>query len=255
MFRQFTMFLTVSILCAGLLLVSGCGTSGRSVITSEEDSADIDQLLGLGENGDENIDEDAVLKLLGVDDEAVDMESNPQNFEEAGSSVEQSGATSFGNAGASEESGSGMAYKDSETIGSNDAYRRVTGNAFQDRYIDARQAYNAKRYREALQKFEALLTEDIRNSLSDNCQYWLAESHYGLGDFQNAIAAFEKVFSFPKSNKWADAQLKIGLCYLKLNNTEKAREELQKLIDNYPTSEYVSLARKSLSQIGQPSAP
>jgi|GEM_PF-2405085 len=255
MFRRFTMLFTLAVLCAGLFLVSGCGTSGRSVITSEEDSADIDQLLGLGENGDENIDEDAVLKLLGVDNEAVDMESAPQNFEEAGSSVEQSGEMSSAGSGASEESGGGMAYKDTENIQENTAYRRITGNAYQDRYIDARQAYNAKRYREALEKFKALLTEDIRNSLSDNCQYWLAESHYGLGDYQNAIAEFEKVFLFPKSNKWADAQLKIGLSYLKLNNTERAREELKKLIDNYPTSEYVSLARKSLSTIGPSPAP
>ena len=99
------------------------------------------------------------------------------------------------------------------------------------------------------QKFESLLSQNRNNSLSDNAQYWIGESYYGLGEYQKAITAFEKVFTFSNSNKDDAAQLKLGLCYMKLNDNVKAREELEKLISDYPTSESVGLARRLLNQI------
>ena len=60
---------------------------------------------------------------------------------------------------------------------------------------------------------------------------------------------FEKVFTFPKSNKNPDAQFKLGLCYLRLGDREKAREEFQRLLDVYPKSAYVNRAQQHLGEL------
>jgi TolA-binding protein len=65
-----------------------------------------------------------------------------------------------------------------------------------------------------------------------------------MENYRQAIIAFEKVFSFPKSNKDEDSQLKLGLCYLRLDDKERAKIELQKFIDSYPSSEHVSIAKR-----------
>lgn len=124
----------------------------------------------------------------------------------------------------------------------------ATGN-FQEDYRYALSEYNNRNYKNAINRFEALLTTDPNNSLSDNCQYWIGECYYGLGNFNQAIVEFTKVFSFNKSNKLDDAQLKLGICYLKLGDKTKAREEFGRLISDYPNSEYVQKAEEYLSKL------
>ena len=87
-----------------------------------------------------------------------------------------------------------------------------------------------------------------RHSLSDNCQYWIGESYYALGNYQQAITAFQNVFTFSNSNKDDDAQLKLGICYIRLNDEEQAKREFEKLVNNYPTSEYVNIAKRYIAQ-------
>jgi len=122
-------------------------------------------------------------------------------------------------------------------------------SSYKQRYDDALDDYNRRRYRDAISKFERLLSTDQTTSLADNCQYWIGECYYGLGDYTRAVAAFEKVFSFTNSNKSDDAQLKLGLCYLRLNDVARAREELERLIGNYPKSEYISVAQRFLNKL------
>lgn len=116
-------------------------------------------------------------------------------------------------------------------------------------YEQALSEYNSKSYRTAIIKFEKLLSSDPNNSLADNCQYWIGECYYAIGDYTKAVAAFEKVFSFNNSNKSDDAQLKLGLCYWRLNEVNRAREEFERLISHYPQSEYLPVARKYMSKL------
>jgi TolA-binding protein len=57
------------------------------------------------------------------------------------------------------------------------------------------------------------------------------------------------VFEYRNTSKADDAQLKIGLSYLKMGQRGRAKAEFDKLIDRYPGSEYVPRARKYLSEI------
>jgi len=122
-------------------------------------------------------------------------------------------------------------------------------SSYRARYENARSEYESRHYSAAINLFEELLAEFPNNSYADNCQYWIGESYYGLGNYTKAITAFEKVFTFPNSNKNDDAQLKLGMCYLRMNEKERAKEEFERLINHYPQSEYVEKARRFLSSL------
>ncbi len=125
----------------------------------------------------------------------------------------------------------------------------ISESEYEDRYNQALDLFNSQQYRQALTQFEELVGADTRNSLADNAQYWIGECYYALGDYQAAIVAFEKVFTFKQSNKNDYAQYKLGLCYYKLNNRSRAKAEFQALVDNYPDSELVQRARQYLAQL------
>ena len=123
----------------------------------------------------------------------------------------------------------------------------VPPGEYQMRYHEGLDLFHARNYSQAIEVFESLIASDANNSLSDNAQYWIGESHYALGQYKNAVIDFEKVFTFPKSNKNTDAQFKLGLCYVRLGDSAKASEEFQRLIDVYPESSYVGRAQDHLA--------
>ncbi len=129
----------------------------------------------------------------------------------------------------------------------------VTGDVapeeYKMRYDEGFQLFQSRNYADAISVFESLLASDAKNALADNAQYWVGESHYALRKYDQAIVDFQKVFTFPNSNKAADAQFKLGLCYVRKGDKTKAREEFQRLLDLYPKSEYVSRAQNHLSKL------
>ena len=126
----------------------------------------------------------------------------------------------------------------------------VSGSGtYQERYDRARALYESRRYKEAVQEFAALLSTDSSHKLADNCQYWIGECYYGMRAYNQAIIEFEKIFTFNDSDKNDDAQLKLGLCYTRIGNVEKAKAEFQKLVDTYPESEFVSRAQYYLQTL------
>jgi tol-pal system protein YbgF len=123
----------------------------------------------------------------------------------------------------------------------------VPPGEYQMRYQEGLDLFHSRNYQQGIEVFESLIASDANNSLSDNAQYWVGECHYALGQYKKAIIDFEKVFTFPRSNKNPDAQFKLGLCYVRLGDSTKAREEFQRLIDVYPESNYVSRAQDKLA--------
>ncbi len=119
--------------------------------------------------------------------------------------------------------------------------------SFKQQYQSALTLYNNREYKEGIKQFDYLLGLNESNSLVDNCQYWKGECYYALGDYNQALMEFQKVFTFSNSNKFDDSQLKLGLCYMRLGNNQSARMEFEKLLSDYPDSEYVSRAQSYLS--------
>ena len=126
---------------------------------------------------------------------------------------------------------------------------RISSDIFKKSYIDALSAYNDGNYELAIEGFGRLVTEAPSHKLADNCQYWLGESYYALKNYKRAILEFENVFQFGEQDKWDDAQLKLGICFQRIGNFDKARDEFQKLVDHYPGSEYYQRAQQYLRQL------
>jgi TolA-binding protein len=125
----------------------------------------------------------------------------------------------------------------------------TVSGSYVDDYENALSLFHQHRYRDALNAFEDLLARDMNNKYSDNAQYWIGECQYALGRYREAILAFEKVFTFRFSNKNDYAQFKIGQCYYQLGQKERARQEFQNFLDNYPESELNSRARQYLAEL------
>jgi tol-pal system protein YbgF len=116
-------------------------------------------------------------------------------------------------------------------------------------YQNALEIFNARNYKQAEESFGNILKQYPQGRYADNCQYWIGECGYALADYAQAIAAFQKVFNYSNSSKADDAQLKIGLCYLKMGQKSMAKSELEKLMDRYPSSEYSARAKKYLVEM------
>ena len=116
-------------------------------------------------------------------------------------------------------------------------------------YQRALDLFHKRWYLQAAALFKKLADSDRTHDLADNCQYWLGECYYAQKQYENAMAEFEKVFTFPNTNKADAAQLKIGLCWLELKEYPEAREQLIRLLSVYPSSEYVPRARIILDKI------
>jgi len=119
-----------------------------------------------------------------------------------------------------------------------------------DLYQKALRIFNERNYKQARVLFFDVLKQYPTGEYADDATYWIGESFYLQGDFASAVAHFQKVHTFNDSPKSDDAQLKVALSYLKLGHTEKAKNELKKLISRYPASEYIPRAKGYLAKMG-----
>ncbi len=117
------------------------------------------------------------------------------------------------------------------------------------RYSNALAEYRKRNFAAAINQFESLLSDGIREDLADNCHYWIGESNYGLGKYQEAIGHFEHVFGFKHTEKRDDAQLMIGNSYGAMGNKKAAREAYNRLISSYPASTFVRKAQEKLDKL------
>jgi tol-pal system protein YbgF len=126
----------------------------------------------------------------------------------------------------------------------------ISSAEFETRYQGALGLFNSRNYDGSLAEFQAILSADSRHTLSGNAQYWIGECHYAQKKYDQAVVDFEKVFTYVNTPKKDDSQFKLGLCYLRMKDYNHAKEELNRLISNYPESEYISKAKELLNQIG-----
>jgi TolA-binding protein len=110
-------------------------------------------------------------------------------------------------------------------------------------YRDALQKFMDRRYEESIAAFEELLASGMPDPLNDNCHYWIGESLFGLKRYKEAVARFDEVLEFTWSNKKDDSQVMIARCYSRMGEMARAKDEYRKLIDTYPASPYLDLAK------------
>ncbi len=119
-----------------------------------------------------------------------------------------------------------------------------------DLYRSAFQLVKERKYKDAIDSFNAFLFLHQKSNYSSNAQYWLSESIYALGDYKNAMINFAKVVeNYPTSTKVADARLKIGYCYYSIKKWKEARFIFSNIIKDYPNTSLSQLAEKKIKSL------
>ena len=120
---------------------------------------------------------------------------------------------------------------------------------FHAKYDAALKSFNKNNYRTALSEFSSLLRSSPNHVLADNCQYWIAECYYALKEYDEAIAQFLKVYSYRPKDKYDDAQIMIGLAYLKKGDVVRAKKELNSVLLYYPNSQFAQRAQQLINRL------
>ena len=125
----------------------------------------------------------------------------------------------------------------------------TVGTAVAEKYNMGRSQFESFNYEGCIQTMSELLKSNPSSLLADNAQYWIGESYYGLKQYQKAILELQKVFSFNATDKYDDAQLMIGLCYVRLGQQEMARSTFGDFLETFAGSEYHNIARRYYENI------
>ena len=90
-------------------------------------------------------------------------------------------------------------------------------------------------YARAETALRMFLDANPTDTLAGNAQYWLGETFYVRGDFEQAAVEFLSGYqTFPNSNKAPDNLLKLGLSMARLGQTDGACTALSRLATEYP---------------------
>ena len=125
---------------------------------------------------------------------------------------------------------------------------KLTNEEYQAKYIESLSNYQNGEWNTSLDGFKFLIQADSNHDLADNCQYWIGEVYYSLKEYNRSIKEFEKVFTYPGTNKADDAQFKLGLCYVNIKQIDKAKQEFENLLEFYPNSEYYKRSQETLKK-------
>jgi len=125
----------------------------------------------------------------------------------------------------------------------------VNSASFSRGYEEALSKFYAKRYTEAIDQFNGIVAQFPDHPRVSNCVYWIGESHFGAGNYREAVNAFSRVLNYPRSLKRDDALLMLGRSYAQMNQKTEAREAFNRLLAEYPNSEFVAKAQEWLNRL------
>lgn len=92
-------------------------------------------------------------------------------------------------------------------------------------------------YARAEKALRLFLEDHSANELAGNAQYWLGETYYVRGDFEQAAVEFLSGYqTYPASTKGPDNLLKLGLSMARLGQTDGACTALSRLATEYPSA-------------------
>lgn len=121
-------------------------------------------------------------------------------------------------------------------------------------YDAAYQAFKDNKYKEAREKFEVFIKDYPKNDLTDNAQFWIAETYYAEQHYEDAILAYESLLKkYPESKKTSGALLKQAFAFVEIGDAKTGKIILNRLIDKFPDSKDAELARKKIAELDKKS--
>ncbi|MDZ4165261.1 MAG: tol-pal system protein YbgF [Smithellaceae bacterium] len=116
-------------------------------------------------------------------------------------------------------------------------------------YEQAYNAFKGGRYDKARHEFQELLKRFPRGELSENAQFWIAESFFFEKQYERAIVEYAKVIEEHEAgDRRPHALLKQGLSYLALGDKTMAKIIFQKILEDHPHSTQARIARNRLTE-------
>jgi tol-pal system protein YbgF len=107
----------------------------------------------------------------------------------------------------------------------------------QQQYDYARALLIQQDYPNAEKAFSAFLNVHPNDALSGSAQYWLGETYYVRGNYDQAAKAFAEGYQrYPKSAKAPDTLLKLGMALTQLKRTKDACGIYSALDQRYPNA-------------------
>lgn len=112
---------------------------------------------------------------------------------------------------------------------------------YESGFADVRDA----KYDAAEAKFKQFIKDYPKHALMPNVQYWLAETYYVRGNYQQSAKMFAQGYQdYPKGPKAADSLLKLGLSLGKLGKKDDACLSFQQLKKQF-ASEQSTVVRRA----------
>ncbi len=124
-----------------------------------------------------------------------------------------------------------------------------------DLYKKALDAYYKGKIEEAREYFKEFAQKYKNHELYDNALFWIGQTYYAEGRYQEAINAWNKLISgcetgeIVECNKYPMAMLKKAYAYMKMGNIEEAKKILNEIIAKFPDSQEAELAQRKLEAL------
>ncbi len=113
----------------------------------------------------------------------------------------------------------------------------LAGATAEDKYSHAFSLLSQANYDQAERALQAFLQEHPNHRLAGNAKYWLGETHYVRGQYQDAAVAFAEGYqTYPSSSKAPDNLLKLGKSLSALGETNDACGTYGELLRRFPNA-------------------
>lgn len=126
------------------------------------------------------------------------------------------------------------------------------GSSPQRLYNTAWADYASGQWALAVTGFEAYISTYPRSEMTDDAAFYIGETHFLQGGFQDAVEAYEQVvLNYPNGDKVPEAAYKRGVAFDRIGEPERARESFEMVVTNYPDSRMAALAQQLLDRLSQ----
>ena len=128
----------------------------------------------------------------------------------------------------------------------------VPGGSPQRLYDTAWADYAAGQWALAVTGFEAYISTYPRSEMTDDAAFYIAETHFLQGAFQDAVEAYEQVvLNYPNGDRIPEAAYKRGVALDRLGEPERARESFELVVTDFPDNRMAALAQQQLDRLSQ----
>lgn len=116
-------------------------------------------------------------------------------------------------------------------------------------YGQGREAFRNLNFYDAAKAFREFLAKYPAHADAGEARYWLGETLYVEGRFQEAVAAFAEVIADEANPRREVARLKTGYAWFELGDFERAEAILTEVRDQNPGSDLARLAQLRLDRL------